>query len=79
MFPHLSAAVMASHLERSLGVRVGAHSFRRSAIRSAIEAGVPLPDVILLSLHTATTGALPYALRPDDSQLARQAQERLRW
>ena len=65
---------MAAALDDFFGRRVGAHSLRRGAMRTALEAGVSLPEVMLLSLHRSTAGAVAYTMAPDAATAARTAQ-----
>jgi integrase len=65
MFHQVFTSGIAEALARSLGRRVGAHSLRRSALLTAVEAGVPLAEAVLLSLHSSVASAAAYVLRPD--------------
>jgi hypothetical protein len=65
MFPHILTSSVAEALAGSLGRKVGAHSLRRSALLTAVEAGVPLAEAVLLSLHSSVASAAAYVLRPD--------------
>ena len=65
MFPTVSTRLVAEALAFSLGRRVGAHSLRRSALVTAIQAGIPLAEAVLLSLHSSVSSAAAYVLRPD--------------
>jgi uncharacterized membrane protein YdfJ with MMPL/SSD domain len=56
---------IAHALEAFFGRRVGAHTLRRSALHTAIQAGVPLAQAMLLSLHRTMAGAVAYTLEPD--------------
>lgn len=73
MFPLLTAVVMADALFQVLGVRLGAHVFRRSAIRTALQAGIPLQTAILLSLHSSPDAAMAYVLSPDNATMQSMA------
>ena len=73
MFPNVTTAMVAEALAQSLGRRVGAHSLRRSALLTAVEAGVPLAEAVLISLHTSVASAAAYVLRPDLSVAATMA------
>ena len=65
MFPGVKTPDVAAALAQHFGRRPGAHALRRSAMRTALESGLPLPQVVLLSLHASVEGALAYILRPD--------------
>lgn len=67
LFPLLNAKVMAAALEAVLGQKMGAHVFRRGALRTALEGGTSLEEAILLSLHGTTESALAYILTPDSA------------
>ena len=73
LFPAVTTAMVASHLDEFFGRRVGAHSVRRGAMRSLLEACVSLPEVMLLSLHRSTVGAVAYTMAPDAAIAARTA------
>ena len=74
MFPALTATLISDILASVLGRRVGAHSIRRSALRTALDAGVPVPAAILLTMHRDAATALAYALYPDVSTADTMAQ-----
>ena len=65
LFPGLTASLVADTILQCIGRRVGAHAIRRSALRAAVDGGVPLPTAILLSLHKDQATALAYSLFPD--------------
>ena len=67
LFPALTTALVAETVATIVGRKVGAHALRRSALRTALDAGVPIPAAILLSLHKDTRTALAYAVFPDIS------------
>ena len=65
LFPGLTTREVALSLADALGRRPGAHALRRSALLTAVEAGIPLAEATLISLHSSTTSAAAYVLRPD--------------
>jgi hypothetical protein len=70
MFPGITTANVADMVERHMGARLGAHAFRRGAMRAAVDSGVPLVQAMLLSLHRDSSTALGYVLYPDAAATA---------
>jgi hypothetical protein len=77
LFPSLTTPIVAQYLNDAVGRRVGAHALRRSAMRAAIQAGIPLPQAMLLSLHNTMEAATAYVIRPDGDTSARMFQASL--
>lgn len=67
MFPEVTTTKVADAIEAVLGRRTGAHTLRRSAMRAAISAGVPLPVLVLLSLHASPDTVLGYVGSADEA------------
>lgn len=70
LFPRVTTAEVAA----SVGLVFkghAAHTLRRGAFRAALNAGIPLPLCLLLSLHGSEEGAMPYALNPDHETIGK--------
>lgn len=60
LFPECNARVLGDWLTSALGWRPGAHAFRRSAVRAALDAGAELGEILLLTLHHDELGLKAY-------------------
>lgn len=65
LFDGVRTSQIAAAVETHMSARLGAHSFRRGAMRAALDAGVTMPQAMLLSLHRSEVTALGYVLYPD--------------
>lgn len=72
LFPSVTTATVAASVSRVFEGHA-AHTLRRGAFRSALNAGIPLSLCLLLPLHGSEEGAMPYALNPDHETIGRMA------